>query len=127
MANEEHLAILQRGVEAWNAWCAERPGARPDLGGAELGGANLEGAAMAYTQLGELDLREVKGLDRVEHLHGLLAAQHRGKHGYAVLRECPWRDCLHRWNPVTDFDRFRSLIPKQTDHRFRGNPVTWAG
>jgi hypothetical protein len=31
MADEEHLAILRQGVEAWNAWCQENPTIRPDL------------------------------------------------------------------------------------------------
>ncbi len=35
--------------------------------------------------------------------------------------------CLHRRNPVTDSDRFRSVIPREPDHRFRSKPVTLAG
>ena len=31
MANEEHLKILKRGVEEWNAWREEHPDIRPDL------------------------------------------------------------------------------------------------
>jgi hypothetical protein len=31
MANEEHLAILRKGVEAWNAWRKENPDIRPEL------------------------------------------------------------------------------------------------
>ena len=58
MANEEHLAILQQGVEAWNQWRKDKPALRPDLrrsdlreadiqrtdlSGADLRGANIEG------------------------------------------------------------------------------------
>src|SRR4051794_40746646 len=41
MANEEHLAILKQGVEAWNAWRREHPQILPDLRGARLEGAKL--------------------------------------------------------------------------------------
>jgi hypothetical protein len=41
MANEEHLVILKRGVEAWNAWRRACPEVVPDLSGAQLNGANL--------------------------------------------------------------------------------------
>lgn len=44
MANPEHLAIFERGIEAWNAWCREnREPAPPDLTGVQLAGADLEG------------------------------------------------------------------------------------
>ena len=38
MANEEHLAILKKGVAAWNEWRKQHPDIRPDLGGADLHG-----------------------------------------------------------------------------------------
>jgi len=41
MANEEHVARLKQGVDAWNAWRRETPDARPDLRGAILRGAHL--------------------------------------------------------------------------------------
>ena len=31
MANEEHVALLKQGAEAWNAWRHENPDIRPDL------------------------------------------------------------------------------------------------
>jgi hypothetical protein len=31
MANQEHLAILAKGVAAWNAWQEENIGTDPDL------------------------------------------------------------------------------------------------
>jgi uncharacterized protein YjbI with pentapeptide repeats len=36
MANDEHVAILKRGVAAWNAWRNENPDICPDLRGADL-------------------------------------------------------------------------------------------
>ena len=42
MANEEHLARLKQGVEAWNAWREANPSFfTPDLREADLTGANL--------------------------------------------------------------------------------------
>jgi hypothetical protein len=42
MANEEHLAQLQQGVEAWNQWREQRPGIQPDLSNANLSTARHE-------------------------------------------------------------------------------------
>ncbi len=36
MANEEHLAILKKGVKAWNEWRERNIELRPDLSGADL-------------------------------------------------------------------------------------------
>lgn len=44
MANEEHLKVFKRGVEAWNAWRDEHIHTMPDLSGAEPGNAILTGA-----------------------------------------------------------------------------------
>ena len=44
MANEEQLAILKQGVEAWNKWRHANPRIRPDLGEAVLMEAGLSGA-----------------------------------------------------------------------------------
>ena len=41
MANEEHLAILKQGVEAWNKWREENPDIVPDLKSAVLKDINL--------------------------------------------------------------------------------------
>jgi uncharacterized protein YjbI with pentapeptide repeats len=73
MANDEHVAILKKGVEAWNAWRDENPGIRADLGkaelvkadlggahlqGANLIGANLDGASLLGADFAEADLRD---------------------------------------------------------------------
>jgi hypothetical protein len=44
MANPKHLAILQQGVEAWNAWRENDPDVNPDLSEADHSKANLTGA-----------------------------------------------------------------------------------
>lgn len=41
MANSEHLAILAKGVDVWNAWRLEHPEIFPDLKDAELIDADL--------------------------------------------------------------------------------------
>src|SRR5215510_10568774 len=61
MANEEHVAILKKGVAAWNTWRDENPGIRPDLSKADFSGrdlrnANLCGARLIGTDLDNADL-----------------------------------------------------------------------
>jgi uncharacterized protein YjbI with pentapeptide repeats len=70
MANEEHLARLKQGVEAWNQWRAANLDirldlARADLTGADLGGASftgadLRGAGLAGAHLAGADFREAR-------------------------------------------------------------------
>jgi hypothetical protein len=55
MANDEHVAILKKGVTAWNAWRNENTDIRPDLSGADLSERNLKGA-----HLNEADLSKAK-------------------------------------------------------------------
>ncbi len=57
MANDEHLAILKEGVEAWNAWREEHPEIEPDLEGADLKRAHLEGADLKRAHLEGADLK----------------------------------------------------------------------
>jgi hypothetical protein len=40
MANDDHIAMLKKGVDAWNAWREENRNVRADLSGADLSGAN---------------------------------------------------------------------------------------
>ena len=57
MANKEHLAKLQEGVEAWNAWRAQNPDIQPDLRGVNLVGVNLGGSDLSGANLTKADLR----------------------------------------------------------------------
>ena len=66
MANEQQLAILQQGVEIWNAWKDEHNDTEIDLRGAHLekaelkninlSRARLEGANLSFVQLENADL-----------------------------------------------------------------------
>jgi hypothetical protein len=51
MANEEHLAILKQGVEAWNQWRRENPSIVPDLAETDLTSRNLNGANLSKARL----------------------------------------------------------------------------
>jgi uncharacterized protein YjbI with pentapeptide repeats len=63
MAKQEHLDILNQGVEVWNSWRRENAEVRPDLSGASLSQANLRhadlhGADLRGANLSEADLRQ---------------------------------------------------------------------
>ena len=51
MANEEHLAILKKGVKNWNEWRKANPDITPDLSGAGLNDTNLDGADLRHVSL----------------------------------------------------------------------------
>lgn len=57
MANEEHLALLKRGVAAWNQWRYEHREIEPDLSEADLDKANLSEAYLFNTNLRKATLR----------------------------------------------------------------------
>ena len=56
MANSEHLAKLQEGVEAWNTWRKQNPYIQPDLQRSNLDGMNLSGADLYKAYLGYANL-----------------------------------------------------------------------
>jgi Pentapeptide repeats (8 copies) len=63
MANDEHVEMLKRGVDAWNAWREENPNIRPnlertDLHRENLRGMNLSGANFREADLSRADLRK---------------------------------------------------------------------
>src|SRR5437667_52885 len=59
MANRKHVAMLKKGVPAWNAWRDENPDVHPDLRQADvdrhamhfLSGAKLDGADLVKADL----------------------------------------------------------------------------
>src|SRR6266480_4568446 len=56
MPNNEHIAMLQHGAAAWNAWRAEY-GEPPDLSQAGLRGLDLSGFDLSRVDLRGADLR----------------------------------------------------------------------
>lgn len=56
MASREHLAVLQKGVEAWNTWRLEHPGIGPNLRDADLVNRGLTGANFAGANLNDAKL-----------------------------------------------------------------------
>jgi hypothetical protein len=57
MANEEHLALLKKGVAAWNTWRQENRRIAPDLSHSDLCSAGLDGVDLRGANLREADLR----------------------------------------------------------------------
>jgi hypothetical protein len=58
MANDEHIALLKQGGNAWNAWRGKNPDIRPDLRGANLIQANLFCANLSQADLSGADLSQ---------------------------------------------------------------------
>ena len=56
MANEEHLSILQQGVEAWNSWRRDNPDVQPDLRGVDLRGVDLVEVVHSEADISEADI-----------------------------------------------------------------------
>ena len=56
MANEAHLAILMKGVRAWNAWREAHPEIAPHLSDTNMSEANLSEANLTNTNLIFADL-----------------------------------------------------------------------
>jgi hypothetical protein len=67
VANSEHVAIINKGTEAWNRWRAENSTekSRPDLSGAEIIGANLDRTDLSASDLRKANLSEadLRGAD----------------------------------------------------------------
>jgi hypothetical protein len=80
MANEEHLAILEQGVDKWHQWREGNLDIRPDLSWARLIGAHLSGARLDEADLSGANLTRVRL--KGAHLKGadLTGANLRGAH-----------------------------------------------
>ena len=68
MANDEHVALLKKGVDAWKQWREKNPQLRPDLSWANLQRANLSWHDLKRANLHGADLSgaDLTGAD----LHG---------------------------------------------------------
>ncbi|NEP13030.1 MAG: pentapeptide repeat-containing protein [Symploca sp. SIO2C1] len=60
MANPDHLAELNKGVQMWNQWRRENPDIIPDLTKANLSGVDLRKADLCQANLSFADLRHAK-------------------------------------------------------------------
>jgi hypothetical protein len=58
MANEEHIAKLKEGVEAWNKWRRENADIRPDFRGANFSGADVDAWKLRDANLSGADFSE---------------------------------------------------------------------
>jgi hypothetical protein len=58
MADPKHLAILKKGVEAWNLWREGNPLVVPDLSQADLSGTKLQKANLRLADLSRSDLSD---------------------------------------------------------------------
>ena len=56
MANQEHLDILNQGVESWNLWRKEHPEVQPDLRSADLINTDLDSINLIGARLGRASL-----------------------------------------------------------------------
>lgn len=65
MANEQHLEILKKGVEAWNQWRKQNPEIQPDLSEGSFFAESLKGANLSRTSLAAADLNgaDLRGAD----------------------------------------------------------------
>jgi hypothetical protein len=90
MANPEHLAMLMKGVRAWNDWRKANPVIVPDLREAELTGANLTGADLIRVRLNDADLSGANLWDA--HLHK------------ARLNGVDLREANLRWADLSEVD-----------------------
>jgi len=88
MANAEHLKILKKGVEEWNAWRAENSRTGTDLRGAYLRGADLRNADLTGTHLQDANLRRADLMHA--NLHG--ANFYRANLAYANLCDADLND-----------------------------------
>lgn len=95
MANEEHVAILKQGVEAWNKWRERQPGLMPDLRGADLSQADLRSADFhrAWLDTANLSLAHLRGANFDQ-------ASFKGADLYRanLISACLTRTNLHRAN-----------------------------
>src|SRR5260221_18839 len=57
MANDRHVAMLKKGVDAWHAWRRANPNICPDLSGANLHGWILRTVALSKACHVAADLR----------------------------------------------------------------------
>jgi hypothetical protein len=75
MAIEEHVALLTKGVAAWNKWRDEYPNVAPQIRGADLREANLSGLSHGDQGMHNIAVRFGVGTGTVQRIRGEMAAQ----------------------------------------------------
>ncbi len=60
MANQDHQAIFQQGVEVWNQWRKEHRDICPDLSGIDFTSAHLNDVRLSFSQLKEACFRSAQ-------------------------------------------------------------------
>src|SRR5712692_3307193 len=65
MANQEHLDILNQGVDVWNKWRDETFFGEPQLKGVNLSGVNLRSVNLSESELSKANFRQAL-LDKAE-------------------------------------------------------------
>jgi TIR domain/Pentapeptide repeats (8 copies) len=125
MANDEHVAILKKGVDAWNEWRRrENESLWPDLSGADLTEADLRGANLTDARLFLADLHgadlteaDLRGADL--HEAKLTEANLTGADlNGAYLNGADLRDAYLIWADLTTADLHGADL--------RGADLTWA-
>jgi hypothetical protein len=104
VANDEHLAIFQQGVEVWNAWRKANPNVFPNLEGAktyqaDLRGIDLHDGTLTGLNLHFADLRDAN-LAGAYLVDAYLGMDQLVKIGAEIV-----------WNP--DKQKGRIYLPKQ--------------
>jgi hypothetical protein len=66
MANDEHVALLKKGVTVWNAWREGNPDIRPDLSDANLSHADLSQADLGDVNLSDANLSKAELLGALQ-------------------------------------------------------------
>jgi hypothetical protein len=121
MVDQEHLAILKQGVEAWNAWRKENQGIPPLLvgvnligtllRGADFRGGSLTGANLRRANLRRADLREANLIAANLHEADLRGADL----SRAVLRKTIFTDV--DLSNCKGLDSCIHISPSTIDHR----------
>jgi uncharacterized protein YjbI with pentapeptide repeats len=112
MANDEHVAILKKGVLAWNEWRFKNRVLHPDLSGATLNGLDLTGATLARAD--PTNVRYVPGADLVlANLKGArlrLADLSRADLSWAQLSRANLTGANLTWANMTEADLSRANL-----------------
>ena len=105
MANQQHLEILMKGVEAWNRWRVQNPETRPDLSEADLSEADLHLADLSGANLLRANLVEAKLIEANLSGANLSGADlSEADLGGAILSAADLKDSVMKYTLVVDLD-----------------------